>query len=183
MGNQLTLTGTQLEDLTTSTTFTEEEIKRLFKRFRKLDTDKSGALSKAEFLAVPELEHNPLVDRVVTTLDADKSGEVDFQEFIGALSIFTAPAQSNAGRTKFAFKMYDVDNDDFISNSDLFHILKAMVGNNLNDVQLQELVDRTLIKGDKDRDGKLNFAEFSAMIEDSNIGERLTLASLNPAPK
>lgn len=178
MGNQLTLTGAQIEDLTTSTTFTDSEIKRLFRRFKKLDTDKSGALSKEEFLAVPELEHNPLVDRVVATLDDDKNGEVDFEEFIRALSIFTAPSEAHERRTKFAFKMYDVDNDNFISNSDLFHILKAMVGNNLNDVQLQELVDRTLIKGDKDRDGKLNYEEFCSMISDSDIGDRLTLSSL-----
>ena len=27
-----------------------------------------------------------------------------------------------------------------------FHVLKAMVGNNLNDVQLQQLVDRTILQ-------------------------------------
>ena len=35
-----------------------------------------------------------------------------------------------------------------------------MVGNNLNDVQLQQLVDRTIIKADKDFDGKISFEEF-----------------------
>jgi serine/threonine-protein phosphatase 2B regulatory subunit len=35
-----------------------------------------------------------------------------------------------------------------------------MVGNNLNDVQLQQLVDRTIIKADEDLDGKISFAEF-----------------------
>jgi serine/threonine-protein phosphatase 2B regulatory subunit len=53
--------------------------------------------------------------------------------------------------------VYDVDNDGFISNADLYHVLKAMVGSNLNDVQLQQLVDRTIIQGDKDKDGKLNY--------------------------
>ena len=40
-----------------------------------------------------------------------------------------------------------------------------MVGGNLNDVQLQQLVDRTIIKGDKDKDGKLNYEEFVEMIK------------------
>jgi Ca2+-binding EF-hand superfamily protein len=33
-------------------------------------------------MSIPELEHNPLVKRVVETFDSDKSGEVDFMEFI-----------------------------------------------------------------------------------------------------
>ena len=36
--------------------FTKEEISRLSKRFKKLDTDLSGAVSIAEFLTVPELK-------------------------------------------------------------------------------------------------------------------------------
>lgn len=35
-----------------------------------------------------------------------------------------------------------------------------MVGTNLTDVQLQQLVDRTIIKADKDFDGKISFDEF-----------------------
>lgn len=38
-----------------------------------------------------------------------------------------------------------------------------MVGNNLNDVQLQQLVDRTIIKADKDYDGKISYEEFKAV--------------------
>jgi len=39
-------------------------------------------------------------------------------------------------------------------------VLKMMVGTNLTDVQLQQLVDRTIIKADKDFDGKISFDEF-----------------------
>ena len=35
-----------------------------------------------------------------------------------------------------------------------------MVGNNLTDIQLQQLVDRTIIKGDEDFDGKISFEEY-----------------------
>lgn len=70
-------------------TDSEAELHRLHQKFRLLDTDNSGTLSPAEFLAIPELEHNPLVRRVIDTFDADKNGEVDFPEFIQALSIFS----------------------------------------------------------------------------------------------
>lgn len=58
------------------------------------------------------------------------------------------------------FKVYDFNNDGFISNGDLFQVLKIMVGENLSEVQLQQLVDRTIAQGDKDLDGKLSKEEF-----------------------
>jgi hypothetical protein len=36
-----------------------------------------------------------------------------------------------------------------------------MVGDNLNAIQLQQLVDRTIAQGDKDFDGKLSKEEFT----------------------
>jgi len=62
-----------------------------------------------------------------------------------------------------AFKVYDIDNDGFISNGELFQTLKLMVGSNLKDTELQQIVDKTIIAGDKDGDGKLSFKEFAAV--------------------
>jgi serine/threonine-protein phosphatase 2B regulatory subunit len=56
-----------------------------------------------------------------------------------------------------AFKIYDIDRDGFITNSELFQVLKMMVGNNLKDPQLQQIVDKTIIYADKDKDGKISF--------------------------
>lgn len=56
--------------------------------------------------------------------------------------------------------MYDIDGDGYISNGELFIVLKMMVGNNLTDVQLQQIVDKTILEADKDKDGKLSFQEF-----------------------
>lgn len=56
-----------------------------------------------------------------------------------------------------AFKIYDMDRDGYISNGELFQVLKMMVGNNLKDAQLQQIVDKTIIYADKDRDGKISF--------------------------
>ncbi len=56
-----------------------DEIKRLGKRFRKLDLDNSGSLSVDEFMTLPELQQNPLVQRVIDIFDTDGNGEVDFK--------------------------------------------------------------------------------------------------------
>jgi serine/threonine-protein phosphatase 2B regulatory subunit len=68
--------------------------------------------------------------------------------------------------------------DGYISNSELFRVLKMMVGTNLKDAQLQQIVDKTIIYADKDNDGKISFEEFSAAIDmslRSNIQDKLTV--------
>ena len=50
-----------------------------------------------------------------------------------------------------------------------------MVGANLKDSELQQLVDRTIIQADKDYDGMLSFKEFCDFISNINIGESLKL--------
>ena len=68
-----------------------------------------------------------------------------------------------------------MNGDGFISNGELFAVLKMMVGNNLNDVQLQQLVDRTIIKADTDFDGKISFEEFKNMVKDLDVVEKLII--------
>jgi serine/threonine-protein phosphatase 2B regulatory subunit len=50
-----------------------------------------------------------------------------------------------------------MDRDGYISNSELFLVLKMMVGSNLKDTQLQQIVDKTIINADKDGDGKISY--------------------------
>src|SRR5215469_14164242 len=74
-----------------------------------------------------------------------------------------------------AFKVYDMDRDGFISNGELFLVLKMMVGNNLKDNQLQQIVDKTIMEADKDMDGKISFEEFCAIVESTDVVKSLTL--------
>ena len=50
MGNEASL------PMEMATNFDAEEIKRLGKRFKKLDLDNSGSLSVDEFMSLPELQ-------------------------------------------------------------------------------------------------------------------------------
>lgn len=61
---------------------------------------------------------------------------------------------------------------------ELPQVLKMMVGENLKDAQLQQIVDKTIIEGDKDMDGRISFEEFCAMIEGTDIVKQLTLAHI-----
>ena len=51
--------------------------------------------------------------------------------------------------------------DGFISNDELFTVLKMMTGDNLTDVQLQQIVNRTILYLDKNNDGKIGLEEFT----------------------
>ena len=104
-------------------------------------------------------------------LDKNKDGSISFLEFVQGLNSLSSSA-SQEEKLRFAFQIYDINNDGFISNGELFTVLKMMVGNNLNDVQLQQLVDRTIIKADEDLDGKISFAEF---VKVSSSGMRVDL--------
>ena len=50
--------------------------------------------------------------------------------------------------------------DGFISNEELFTVLKMMTGDNLTDVQLQQIVNRTILYLDQNSDGKIGMQEF-----------------------
>lgn len=53
-----------------------------------------------------------------------------------------------------------------------------MVGNNLKEEQLQQLVDKTIIQADQDKDGKISFDEFKRMVENSDVMKQMTLTTI-----
>eukprot|EP00795_Rhopilema_esculentum_P003249 gene3249-1575_t len=151
-----------------------DEIRRLGKRFRKLDLDGSGTLSVEEFMSLPELQQNPLVQRVIEIFDTDGNKEIDFKEFIEGISQFSVKGDKNS-KLRFAFQIYDIDQDGYISNGELFQVLKMMVGNNLKEVQLQQIVDKTILQFDKDGDGKISFQEFCDVVASMDVDKKMVV--------
>lgn len=60
-----------------------------------------------------------------------------------------------------AFRVYDIDGNGVITPSELMEVLRLMVGSNLSDAQLQQIVTKTIQDADLDKDGALNLEEFS----------------------
>lgn len=159
----------------------------------KMDKNQSGTIDKSEFMEIPGIVGNPLAGRVLEIFDEDGGGDIDFKEFLLGLSSFSnkghkdeklkcklGAAANNVDMLTLVvtFKIYDMDRDGFISNGELFLVLKMMVGSNLKDAQLQQLVDKTIIKADKDGDGRISFEEFRAMVEDTDVVKQMALNGL-----
>ena len=163
-----------LDGFIEDTNFSIEEIDRLRKRFMKLDKDESGQIDKQEFLSIPGISSNPLATRLMDVFDKDGDGSIDFEEFITGLSAFSGKSD-NLNKLRFAFNIYDIDRDGYIGNGELFIVMKMMVGKNLKDEELQQIVDKTLMEADLDGDGKLNFEEFKNAVNTDTIANTLTL--------
>jgi len=174
MGNQ---NSQLLDGMVATTNFDTEELHRLRKRFMKLDKDNSGTIEKDEFLSLPQIANNPLATRLIAIFDEDGGGDVDFTEFISGLNAFSSKGNRDE-KLRFAFKVYDMDRDGYISNGELFMVLKMMVGNNLKDNQLQQIVDKTIVQADKDMDGRISFEEFVSMVENTDVAGSMTLPGI-----
>lgn len=96
---------------------------------------------------------------------------------MSGLSAFSSKGNKEQ-KLRFAFQVYDIDRDGFISNGELFIVLKMMVGSNLKDQQLQQIVDKTIMEADLDGDGKISFEEFMKMVENTDISMSMTLGTL-----
>ena len=151
----------------------KEDVDKLYHHFLRFDADNNGIISREEFLAHPAVSSNPLATRILDLFDVDQSGDIDFGEFVGGLARFSAKGDVGR-RMKFLFDIYDLDQDGYISNGELFIMLRRMIGRgegkgHLSDVQLQQVVDRTIRDLDTDRDGKLSWEEFQMGLTEKHM--------------
>ena len=86
MGQQLTKE--EVAEAQKLSNFTEGEIQKIYKQFVALDADGSGTLTTDEFLSIPELAVNPLLQRIIDVFDSNRDNQIQFTEFIGALHTF-----------------------------------------------------------------------------------------------
>lgn len=66
--------------------FTRPEVEHLYARFRRLDTQNQGYLTKKELLRIPELAMSPIVDRVISHFNFAELDRLNFTQFVKAMS-------------------------------------------------------------------------------------------------
>lgn len=82
-------------------------------------------------------------------------------------------------KLSFVFRIYDADNDGRISFNDLRSILKMMVGNYIEDVQLDKIATRAFAEVDEDNDGFIEFNEFCRVFSEKGLDDKLRVKFFN----
>lgn len=138
----------------------EEDIKGLRQTFKNMDTDESGSITLEELKAGLSKLGSKLNESEITALmeaaDVDKSGTIDYIEFITA-TMHRHRLEKEEHLYK-AFQFFDKDNSGFITRDELKH---AMTEYGMGD---EATIDEVLDDVDTDKDGKINYEEFVAMM-------------------
>ncbi|XP_005063124.1 PREDICTED: visinin, partial [Ficedula albicollis] len=109
-----------LEDLKTSTRYTEEELCRWYESFQRQCPD--GRISRAEFEKIygtffPNSDPQGYARHVFRSFDTNDDGTLDFREYIIALHL------TSSGKThlklEWAFSLFDVDRNGEVSKSEV----------------------------------------------------------------
>ncbi|KAH9385672.1 serine/threonine-protein phosphatase 2B regulatory subunit [Nematocida major] len=81
----------------------QEEIKKLYIRFKELDKEEIGRIYMDQLLCIPEISINPMGERVIRKI-CDKEGKIDFNGFIRAATLFSKYG-TNEEKVTFFFDM------------------------------------------------------------------------------
>ena len=135
-------------------------------RFEKADRDKDGLISYQELKRLIESFKYPCSDAelqdYVNEVDINENGEVNVDAFLDIISIIqNGIEEKNNSKNEIieAFKIFDKNNTGLLTPKNVFDIFKQI------DQTIQEEEVLQMFKEcDLDRDGYLNYEEFSRMV-------------------
>ncbi|XP_057470102.1 calcium-dependent protein kinase 29-like [Actinidia eriantha] len=151
----------------------EGEIQGLKQTFNSMDTDGSGTITLEELKVGLHKLGSKLTESEIEALmeaaDVDKSGTIDYIEFITA-TMHRHKLEQEEHLYK-AFQFFDKDGSGFITRDELRH---AMTEYGMGD---EATIDEVIEDVDTDKDGRINYEEFAAMMRkgsvDNNHGQQI----------
>ncbi|KAL1108159.1 hypothetical protein V6Z11_D03G094300 [Gossypium hirsutum] len=149
----------------------EEEIIGLKEMFKSMDTDNSGTICFEELkTGLPKLGtklSESEVRQLMEAADFDGNGAIDYIEFITATMHMNRTEREDHLYT--AFQYFDENNSGFITMEELEQALRKY---NMGD---EKTIKEIIAEVDTDRDGRINYDEFVAMMRKGNpelVGSR-----------
>ncbi|KAK9054263.1 hypothetical protein SSX86_025341 [Deinandra increscens subsp. villosa] len=154
----------------------EEEIGGLKQLFEMLDTDNSGTITFEELKqGLTRVGSNLMESEIKELMDAadtDSSGTIEYGEFLAATLHMNKIEREENLLTAFSY--FDKDGSGYITMDELEQACKEF---GIPDAKLDEMIK----EADQDNDGRIDYAEFTAMMRkgDDGMGGRATKGSLN----
>ncbi|KAH0724310.1 hypothetical protein KY284_000175 [Solanum tuberosum] len=143
-----------------------EEIAGLKEMFKMLDTDNSGNITLEELKKGLERVGADLKDSEITSLmqaaDTDNSGTIDYGEFIAAMLHLNKIQKED--HMYAAFSYFDQDGSGYITKDELQQACEKF---GMSNIPIEELMREV----DQDNDGRIDYNEFVAMMQDTGFGE------------
>ncbi|EPS71918.1 calcium dependent protein kinase 2 [Genlisea aurea] len=142
----------------------EEEIAGLKEMFKMIDVDSSGQITLEELKKGLEKVGANLNDSEIAHLmqaaDVDNSGTIDYGEFVAAMLHINKVQREDHMYTAFSY--FDKDGSGYITKDELQQACEQF---GMNETQLDEIISEV----DKDHDGRIDYSEFVAMMQDTAL--------------
>ncbi|KAI4319556.1 hypothetical protein MLD38_033141 [Melastoma candidum] len=143
----------------------EEEIAGLKEMFKMIDADGSGQITMEELRVGLEkvgadLKETDLID-LMQAADIDNSGTIDYGEFIAAMLHLNKIERED--HLYAAFSYFDKDGSGYITQDELQHACEQF---GLEGFRVEDIIQEV----DQDNDGRIDYSEFVAMMQDTNFG-------------
>ncbi|PON44939.1 Calcium dependent protein kinase [Parasponia andersonii] len=149
-------------------TLSEEEIAGLKEMFKMIDADNSGQITLEELKNGLERVGANLKDSEIHGLmqaaDIDNSGTIDYGEFVAAMLHLNKVQKED--HLYAAFSYFDKDGSGYITPDELQQVCEKF---GLENVQLDDIIREV----DQDNDGRIDYNEFVAMMQDTGFGKGL----------
>ena len=142
---------------------TEDEVLEIKEAFDLFDTDHSGEIDVAELKqALMNLgidTKNQTLQNMLADIDKNGNANIDFDEFIDMMTAKMSDKDTREDLEK-VFELFLGDDDtDKIDIKHLKRVCKEL-NENMSDEELNEMI----VRADTDRDGKVSFEEFYAIM-------------------
>ena len=142
---------------------TEDEVIEIKEAFDLFDSDHSGTIDTEELKqALSNLgidAKNQTLQNMMNDIDKNQSGTIDFNEFIELMTAKMTDKDTPEDLRKVFDLFIGDDTADKIEFKHLKRVAKEL-GENISDEELNEMI----VRADTDRDGKVSFEEFFAIM-------------------
>ncbi|KAK1384686.1 Calcium-dependent protein kinase 20 [Heracleum sosnowskyi] len=145
----------------------EDEIAGLKQMFKMIDSDNSGHITLEELqIGLNKVGANLMeseISQLMEAADLDNSGTIDYTEFVAAMLNQNKTLKED--HLFAAFSYFDEDGSGYITPDELQHVCEQF---GLEEVHLEEIMNEV----DQDKDGRIDYNEFVAMMENTEVGKK-----------